>query len=198
MQEEPEALGVREHHQRSDRDGEVDERSDAHRRAEGEVQDAPHHGDRRDQDGEADEERFLLAQLLVVVRIRADPGEQCRPVGDPTHLRPGARFRRRGLLGHGATHSQTLSQFRVGHRIRGIRGSNSASELSAGLKAEYPRQESNLRTRFRKPLLYPLSYGGSTVTIAPLKEGGHGGTLGSPMLKPLLYPLSYRGPWGSG
>jgi hypothetical protein len=24
-----------------------------------------------------------------------------------------------------------------------------------------PRQESNLRTRFRKPLLYPLSYGGS-------------------------------------
>jgi hypothetical protein len=23
-----------------------------------------------------------------------------------------------------------------------------------------PRQESNLRTRFRKPLLYPLSYGG--------------------------------------
>ena len=25
----------------------------------------------------------------------------------------------------------------------------------------YPRRESNLRTRFRKPLLYPLSYGGS-------------------------------------
>ena len=24
----------------------------------------------------------------------------------------------------------------------------------------YPRQESNLRARFRKPLLYPLSYGG--------------------------------------
>src|SRR5438874_1098908 len=24
-----------------------------------------------------------------------------------------------------------------------------------------PRQESNLRTRFRKPLLYPLSYGGA-------------------------------------
>ena len=27
---------------------------------------------------------------------------------------------------------------------------------------ECPRQESNLRTRFRKPLLYPLSYGGRT------------------------------------
>jgi hypothetical protein len=26
--------------------------------------------------------------------------------------------------------------------------------------AEYPRQDSNLCTRFRKPLLYPLSYGG--------------------------------------
>ena len=24
----------------------------------------------------------------------------------------------------------------------------------------YPRQDSNLRTRFRKPMLYPLSYGG--------------------------------------
>jgi hypothetical protein len=27
-------------------------------------------------------------------------------------------------------------------------------------QVECPRQESNLRTRFRKPLLYPLSYGG--------------------------------------
>lgn len=27
----------------------------------------------------------------------------------------------------------------------------------------YPRQESNLRTWFRKPLLYPLSYGGTGV-----------------------------------
>jgi hypothetical protein len=25
-----------------------------------------------------------------------------------------------------------------------------------------PRHESNMRTRFRKPLLYPLSYGGAT------------------------------------
>jgi hypothetical protein len=27
--------------------------------------------------------------------------------------------------------------------------------------AECPREESNLRTRFRKPLLYPLSYEGA-------------------------------------
>jgi hypothetical protein len=39
-----------------------------------------------------------------------------------------------------------------------------------------PRQESNLRTRFRKPLLYPLSYGGSdAITIAdPEREEAHG------------------------
>ena len=30
----------------------------------------------------------------------------------------------------------------------------------AGTDSRCPRQESNLRTRFRKPLLYPLSYGG--------------------------------------
>ena len=27
---------------------------------------------------------------------------------------------------------------------------------------KYPRQESNLRTRVRNPLLYPLSYGGGS------------------------------------
>lgn len=27
-----------------------------------------------------------------------------------------------------------------------------------------PRQDSNLRTRLRRPLLYPLSYGGSGLT----------------------------------
>jgi hypothetical protein len=30
-----------------------------------------------------------------------------------------------------------------------------------GLRRECPRHESNMRTRFRKPLLYPLSYGGA-------------------------------------
>jgi aerobic-type carbon monoxide dehydrogenase small subunit (CoxS/CutS family) len=30
-----------------------------------------------------------------------------------------------------------------------------------------PRQESNLRTRFRKPLLYPLSYGGANAEGTP-------------------------------
>jgi hypothetical protein len=31
--------------------------------------------------------------------------------------------------------------------------------LSIQMLFECPRQDSNLRTRFRKPLLYPLSYG---------------------------------------
>ena len=30
-----------------------------------------------------------------------------------------------------------------------------------------PRHESNMRTRFRKPLLYPLSYGGLRRRVAP-------------------------------
>jgi hypothetical protein len=40
-----------------------------------------------------------------------------------------------------------------------------ATRSSSGVRrgsAKCPRQESNLRTRFRKPLLYPLSYGGGT------------------------------------
>ena len=32
-----------------------------------------------------------------------------------------------------------------------------------------PRQESNLRTRFRKPLLYPLSYGGGVGALLGAK-----------------------------
>ncbi len=43
-----------------------------------------------------------------------------------------------------------------------------AQRLSAGVQAdqamaerrEYPQQDSNLRTRLRRPVLYPLSYGG--------------------------------------
>jgi hypothetical protein len=38
------------------------------------------------------------------------------------------------------------------------------------LKRGCPRQESNLRTRFRKPLLYPLSYGGGFGLIKPIGE----------------------------
>ena len=36
---------------------------------------------------------------------------------------------------------------------------------------ECPRQESNLRTRFRKPLLYPLSYGGKCGQISAARTG---------------------------
>src|SRR3954453_11932492 len=42
-----------------------------------------------------------------------------------------------------------------------------ATQQFLGLLRECPRQESNLCTRFRKPLLYPLSYGGRLRTIAP-------------------------------
>ena len=36
------------------------------------------------------------------------------------------------------------------------------SEATSPVFTECPRPELNQRTRFRKPLLYPLSYGGST------------------------------------
>ena len=40
-------------------------------------------------------------------------------------------------------------------------------DVYGGARREwYPRQDSNLRTRFRKPLLYPLSYGGVPSSIA--------------------------------
>src|SRR6059058_2331954 len=35
---------------------------------------------------------------------------------------------------------------------------------------ECPRPESNQCTRFRKPLLYPLSYGGSARRVAPQRD----------------------------
>ena len=35
-----------------------------------------------------------------------------------------------------------------------------APQAAALYEIQCPRHESNMRTRFRKPLLYPLSYGG--------------------------------------
>ena len=43
----------------------------------------------------------------------------------------------------------------MGHELTG-----SAAVRLAGKLDWCPRPESNQRTRFRKPLLYPLSYGG--------------------------------------
>jgi hypothetical protein len=55
-----------------------------------------------------------------------------------------------------------------------------------------PGQESNLRTRFRRALLYPLSYRGSEryMKHSALDPSVHHKRL---VLKPLLYPLSYGG-----
>jgi hypothetical protein len=99
-EEEPEVLGSREHHQGRNRDSAVDERSDAHPRAEGEVQDAPDDGHGCDEDRQQDEERLLLAQLLVVPRIRANPAQGRRHTGHPAGLRGGIPRRGHRLLGH--------------------------------------------------------------------------------------------------
>ncbi len=47
------------------------------------------------------------------------------------------------------------------HRARMPPDPRLALTLRRTLPTECPRPESNQRTRFRKPLLYPLSYGGS-------------------------------------
>lgn len=46
---------------------------------------------------------------------------------------------------------------------------------SRALGGQYPRQGSNLRLRFRRPALYPLSYGGTTerVGFEPTVDGVH-------------------------
>jgi hypothetical protein len=88
-QERLEASGSRKDHQRAERHGEVDERNDAYRRPEAEVETAPHDGNGQDQDGEQDEERLPLTQFLIVSDIGADPGDQRRrPLGDPADPRP--------------------------------------------------------------------------------------------------------------
>src|SRR5215469_2746108 len=63
---------------------------------------------------------------------------------------------------------------RIGHKVRGqLRvspGHSLAPETGQDCRSvridafeQRPQQDSNLRTRLRRPLLYPLSYGGSDV-----------------------------------
>lgn len=46
--------------------------------------------------------------------------------------------------------------------------------VSAGQGLDFgcPRQDSNLRTRLRRPLLYPLSYGGVFVAVGVARGDG--------------------------
>ena len=103
-EEKLEASGSREHHQGAERDGEVDVRNDAHRRAEAEVETAPHDGNGQDQDGEQDEERLLLAQLLVVAGVGADPSKRRRNLHGRIFTRPSwhSKQRRANRNGQGA------------------------------------------------------------------------------------------------
>ena len=89
-QEEPrEVARAREHGDRTEQDGEVDERHHTDRRAEREVQRAPDQRDRQDQHGDQDEQRLSCAQVLVVVGVRADEHHTRRRAiyrrSDPSH-----------------------------------------------------------------------------------------------------------------
>ena len=71
------------------------------------------------------------------------------------------------LLDHGAGGGSTRGQ--SGRRVffgwcdvaKKIRRPGAASRQSDRLGWKRPQQDSNLRTRLRRPMLYPLSYGGS-------------------------------------
>ena len=98
-QEWLEAPGSREDRQRTDRDGEVDERHDPDQRAEREVETFPtRRTPGRIRMASSDEEHLLLAQLLVVLRIGADPSGPPRCVADPTHSRKGGIREGRGRV----------------------------------------------------------------------------------------------------
>ena len=57
-----------------------------------------------------------------------------------------------------------------------LRGESSGGGMDGrGAGVWCPRQDSNLGTRFRKPLLYPLSYGGAVLLLsASIVEGTRG------------------------
>ena len=75
----------------------------------------------------------------------------------------------------GATVSATLrdSRGRIRAYLGGQQGMSTevpAKKLLRSLSRRCPRQESNLCTRFRKPLLYPLSYGGAATAYPGLTQ----------------------------
>jgi hypothetical protein len=74
-----------------------------------------------------------------------------------SRLRHGCRWTR---MGHGHRPAVTFNdgRWRNGYpRPRGITAGQNAFPKVTGWR---PQQDSNLRTRLRRPLLYPLSYGG--------------------------------------
>lgn len=82
------------------------------------------------------------------------------------HVRPsliGDRLYRRSIA------LSTQQRQRAGSSETGSRSSCLASTLVNRMivlvEAKCPRQDSNLRTRLRRPLLYPLSYGGVSAVL---------------------------------
>jgi hypothetical protein len=93
----------------------------------------------------------------------AGPCPAARTAGaQPAWGRGGGGSWRRSARRGGGWRSQPGSQGRIGA------GQNSFSLLTGGR----PQQDSNLRTRLRRPLLYPLSYGGSDAPGRLLQRAG--------------------------
>ena len=80
LQEPGEVVRPREHGDRTEQDDEVDERHDADRRSERQIQRAPHHRDR--QDLHRDQHQQRLARRSSSSRIRADERDASRRRSD--------------------------------------------------------------------------------------------------------------------
>ena len=111
-------------------------------------------------------DQFRVSDPAAVERAEV---ERHNPVRVPRRVgavgrRPGAcKVRATGAVPRGTFwHSVALSRSSTASARR--RDSRSTMRVSA-LSGRCPRQESNLRLRFRRPALYPLSYGGSRASL---------------------------------
>ena len=88
------------------------------------------------------------------------PSQQSSPPSKPSS--PAPRSRAAQLC------TPTSGYRSTGHTRR--RRTLPPSERFDHRQGRCPRQDSNLRTRFRKPMLYPLSYGGNSSNLQDLKQ----------------------------
>jgi hypothetical protein len=136
--------------------------------------------------------RFFAHQIGLSVRfdllssVVQPVWHQARPAGAPATEIAAA------LTGDSAAHDHEHSGPHLVHRQTGThaRGCNTVAQvrsLAQVVKAQVrgqfwlligwrPQQDSNLRTRLRRPLLYPLSYGGSDTARRALTASRSQGT----------------------
>src|SRR5262249_8479701 len=114
---------------------------------------------------------------LAYTALIFDPGDRGKSRGEPRcQENPIAKIEdRRGTVDYLGDRAESMKKQLLGEDwsrrlqlyddpARPMRSSTGSPGTSAPVDpsppGQCPRHESNMRTRFRKPLLYPLSYGG--------------------------------------